>query len=77
MIQVRGNGLGIARLGLIVPKRYLPLSVDRNMMKRHVREWFRLRQAGLLGRDVLVRFSGPRKAVKGLVEELDQLVFSK
>ena len=73
LVQVRDNGLDLPRLGLIVPKRFLPLSVDRNLMKRHVREWFRLRQAALKGRDVLVRLSGPRAVAKGLVEDLDRL----
>ena len=74
LIQVRENGLDLSRLGLIVPKRFLPLSVDRNLMKRQVREWFRLRQAALRGRDVLVRLIGPRAVVaKGLGEDLDRL----
>jgi len=73
LVQVRENGLDLPRLGLIVPKRFLPLSVDRNLMKRHVREWFRLRQPALKGRDVLVRLSGPRAVASGLVEELDRL----
>ena len=73
LVQVRENGLDFSRLGLIVPRRFLPLSVDRNLMKRHVREWFRLRQANLKGRDVLVRLSGRREVAMGLVEDLDQL----
>jgi len=77
LVQVRENGLGLSRLGLIVPKRFIPLSVDRNLMKRHVREWFRLRQAALKGRDVLVRISGPREAAIGLVEDLNRLGLPK
>ena len=73
LIQVRENGLDLSRLGLIVPKRFLPLSVDRNLMKRHVREWFRLRQAALKGRDVLVRLIGTRTVANGQVEDLDRL----
>ena len=73
LIQVRENGLDLSRLGLIVPKRFLPLSVDRNLMKRHVREWFRLRQAALKVRDVLVRLIGTRTVANGLVEDLDRL----
>ena len=73
LVQLRENGLYLSRLGLIVPKRFLPLSVDRNLMKRHVREWFRLRQTSLKGRDVLVRLSGPRPVANGLVEDLDRL----
>ncbi len=77
LVQVRENELGLSRLGLIVPKRFIPLSVDRNLMKRLVREWFRLRQVALKGRDVLVRVSGPREVGKGLGEELDRLGLPK
>ena len=35
------NQLKEARLGIVVAKRYLPKSVDRNQTKREIRELFR------------------------------------
>jgi ribonuclease P protein component len=49
------NGLDHPRLGLIVPKRVLARAVDRNQVKRILREVFRLMQAGLGGMDVVIR----------------------
>ncbi|CAM5191466.1 Ribonuclease P protein component OS=Castellaniella defragrans OX=75697 GN=rnpA PE=3 SV=1 [Castellaniella defragrans] len=43
----RSAATGPARLGLIVPKRQVPLAVSRNAIKRVVREAFRLHRAGL------------------------------
>lgn len=36
------NNLSFSRLGLIVPKKYYRKAVERNRVKRCVREWFRL-----------------------------------
>jgi ribonuclease P protein component len=49
------NGLDHPRLGLIVPKRILARAVDRNQIKRILREAFRLMQVGLGGMDVVIR----------------------
>lgn len=49
------NGLEYPRLGLIVPKRILGRAVDRNRVKRILREAFRLMQMGLGGLDVVIR----------------------
>jgi ribonuclease P protein component len=54
-IFFRQNGLGYSRLGLIVAKRVLVRSVDRNRTKRVLREAFRLTQHELGGLDVVVR----------------------
>tara|TARA_X000000368_G_scaffold361021_1_gene305025 strand:- start:67 stop:453 length:387 start_codon:yes stop_codon:yes gene_type:complete len=35
------NNLPFCRLGLIVPKKHIPLAVDRNKIKRRTREFFR------------------------------------
>ena len=50
-----------ARLGLVVPKAVLPHSVKRNVVKRLIREFFRLARAELLVRDVVIRFY-PKKS---------------
>jgi ribonuclease P protein component len=48
------NGINLARLGLAVPKKHIHRSVDRNRLKRIIRESFRLRQKQLEGKDVVV-----------------------
>lgn len=40
---------------MIVPKRAHRRAVDRNKIKRIVREWFRVNQSRLAGRDWIVR----------------------
>jgi ribonuclease P protein component len=57
-VFLKANALGLPRLGLIVPKRVFPRAVDRNRAKRVLREWFRRGQAGLGGRDILIRVTG-------------------
>ncbi len=64
------NGLDIARLGLIVPKKVLARAVDRNRLKRLVREVFRLHQQGLSGKDVIVRVKA-RRAMAEYREECE------
>ena len=49
------NGLEYPRLGLVVAKKVLPRAVDRNRVKRVLREAFRLGQWELGGLDVVVR----------------------
>jgi ribonuclease P protein component len=73
LVQIRENGLDLARLGLIVPKRYLPSSVDRNLVKRKAREWFRTRQNTFMGKDVLVRLTGPRQGLSLVADDLARL----
>jgi ribonuclease P protein component len=43
-----------ARLGIVVAKRYVPKSVDRNKAKREIRELFRLHQIKNCGIDLVV-----------------------
>lgn len=54
-LHVAPNGLDMARLGLIVPKKVWPRAVDRNRIKRIAREVFRLGQADWTGLDMIVR----------------------
>lgn len=54
-VMARPNELGHARLGLIVSKRLLPRAVDRNRMRRRIREAFRQIAASLPALDLVVR----------------------
>ena len=54
-LYVRPNGLGEARLGIIASKRAAPRAVDRNRVKRLVREAFRLCRHRLGGIDLVVQ----------------------
>lgn len=51
---IRLNEKGIARLGLAVPKKAVKRAVDRNRLKRLLREQFRRHHPVLLGYDVVV-----------------------
>jgi ribonuclease P protein component len=46
---------GAARLGLLISRRHAPRAVERNRIKRCIREAFRLEQERLGPIDVLVR----------------------
>jgi ribonuclease P protein component len=50
----RSNGLSYARLGLMISKRYLKRAVDRNYLKRILREIFRHHHRDLQGFDIVV-----------------------
>ena len=49
-----GNDCSYARLGMAVAKKVLKRAVDRNLVKRVIRESFRLRQRELAGLDIVV-----------------------
>jgi len=61
MAFVRSTAGG-ARLGVVVSRRFLPRAVDRNALKRIVREAFRLDRNELPDGDVLIRL---RQSLKG------------
>lgn len=71
-VWVRPNGLSYARLAIMVPRRVASRAVDRNYMRRVVREVFRLGQAGFGACDVVVRVAKPfcRKDFSSVREEL-------
>lgn len=54
LILARPNGLDHPRLGLVVAKKHLSLAVQRNRIKRLVRETFRQQQNQLIGLDMIV-----------------------
>ena len=62
-VAYRANAFGVPRLGVIVPKRVFPRAVDRNRMKRLLRELFRAHQARLGSRDILIRVTATKPAL--------------
>jgi len=54
MVFVRANGLQYGRLGLAISKKKTKRAVDRNRLKRLVRESFRTHQQLLAGLDLVV-----------------------
>ena len=58
LVMARPNALGQARLGMVIAKRLLPRAVDRNRIKRCVRETFRLQRQKLPACDFVVRLLG-------------------
>jgi ribonuclease P protein component len=54
-VLVKPNDMGHARLGMVVSKRLFPLAVDRNRMRRRIRETFRYIAATLPALDMVVR----------------------
>lgn len=65
--QPRPEGHTDARLGLVVGKKLLKRAVDRNRLKRIVRERFRLRRADLPAYDLIVRLAVKQKPFDGRV----------
>lgn len=54
LLLARNNDLEHPRLGLVIGKKSVKLSVQRNRIKRVIRETFRLSQADLVGWDIVV-----------------------
>jgi ribonuclease P protein component len=61
---------GTARLGLLVSRRHAARAVERNRIKRCIREAFRLEQQNLGALDVLVR---PPYGIKPSPEMISRL----
>lgn len=55
--QPRPDGLNDARLGVVVGKKLLKKAVDRNRIKRIVREQFRLERPSLPACDLIIRLA--------------------
>lgn len=66
----------IARLGLVVAKRLLRRSVDRNLVKRLAREHFRLLRPRLPARDYVLRLANRPNPLdrRALAEEIRALL---
>lgn len=59
------NGLGYARLGVVIPKKNIALAVQRNKVKRIIRESFRLNQENVKNFDIIVfPYAGAEKITK-------------
>lgn len=54
-VLAKPNELGRPRLGMIVSKRLFPNAVDRNRMRRRIRETFRHMAMALPALDLVVR----------------------
>jgi ribonuclease P protein component len=54
LILARLNQQTQPRLGLVMAKKHMKLAVERNRMKRLIRESFRLQQQDLAGLDIVV-----------------------
>ena len=64
LVMVRPNAFGRARLGMIIAKRLLPRAVDRNRIKRCVRETFRVQRMDLPACDFVIRLIAKPEAGK-------------
>nr|WP_243434134.1 ribonuclease P protein component [Pseudomonas sp. 43(2021)] len=54
LILARENGLDHPRLGLVIGKKSVKLAVQRNRLKRLMRDSFRLNQQLLAGLDIVI-----------------------
>lgn len=54
LLLVRENDLPHPRIGLVIGKKSIKLAVERNRIKRQLRETFRLHQMELTGWDIVV-----------------------
>lgn len=73
LLLARRNQLGLPRLGLVIAKKHIRFAVDRNRMKRLIRETFRAKQQQLAGIDVIVlaRKGMNEVANPALIEQLN------
>jgi ribonuclease P protein component len=74
-VQAPGEDSG-ARLGLVVAKRLLRRSVDRNLIRRLARESFRTLRPGLPARDLILRLANRPASLdrRGLAKEIRDLL---
>jgi ribonuclease P protein component len=82
LLLCRKNSLEHPRLGLIVRKKFLKRAVDRNHLKRLVRENFRTRQHRLVNLDVIFMNRGNSdhktdKEIKSLVSDIFESLAEK
>lgn len=75
LILAQSNLLDHPRLGLVIAKKNIRMAVDRNRLKRLIRESFRLKQLHLPAIDaiVLARRGGDQITNQELLKTLDKL----
>jgi ribonuclease P protein component len=72
-LQFCPNGLDVVRLAQVIPKRLARRAVDRNRIRRQVRETLRLKQSPWAGYDCVVRLRSaftPDDDYRALAERL-------
>jgi len=78
---VASNECGAPRLGFALSKKHAPLAVQRNRVRRLLRERFRLQQAQLVAVDLVLMLRGrlptDAQALKTETEALWQQVLSR
>jgi ribonuclease P protein component len=73
LVMCRPNELGWARLGMVIGKRQFKRAVDRNRMRRIIRETFRLYSPRLPAMDVVVKVQKTPPEGEGAAELADVL----
>ena len=53
MAFIRSNACDQARVGMAITKRKVPTAVARNLIKRHIRESFRIQTSNLENKDIV------------------------
>lgn len=74
-LRYANNSLGFSRLGIIVSKRQVSRAVDRNKVKRIVRERFRLLHSQLPSLDIVIVARGlsaeaSKKRISACIDKL-------
>jgi ribonuclease P protein component len=77
VIHYQHNACGRARLGMVVAKKVAKRSVDRNYMRRVLREFFRKQQTDIAALDLVVRVQKifRKQDIDAIVQEFDELLF--
>jgi ribonuclease P protein component len=70
LFLARNNGRAWSRLGLAVPKKHIHSAVERNRLKRIIRESFRLKQNKLKGSDIVVLVRNKLDVNKNNIESM-------
>jgi len=77
IVLLKKSNSTMSRFGVIVPKRIIQRSVDRNRSKRILREWFRHNGQKLHGRDCVIRLTDcleNRASERALIAEIERLL---
>lgn len=75
MAFVRANTHTTPRVGMAITKRKVPTAVARNLIKRHIREQFRVKSSYLENKDIvfIVKSSIKGLSNKELVNEINNI----